>query len=160
RMLRGRGRAGLVGRDGRGRARARPGALAATPPLSSYGSALASLILQEDPMSLTSKLSAALAGAGLMYFFDPDRGNPRRAKLANAAVHARRRERELVDKAIRDARHRVRGVAQRAKHRDDRDIPDEVVAGRVHTRLGRTVSHPRAIELSVNDGCVVVRGDI
>ncbi|HEY3804974.1 MAG TPA: SRPBCC family protein [Kofleriaceae bacterium] len=111
-------------------------------------------------MSLTSKLSAALAGAGLMYFFDPDRGHPRRAKLANAAVHARKREHELVGKAVRDARHRVRGVAERVKHRDDRDIPDEVLAGRVHTGLGRAVSHPRAIELSVNDGCVLLRGDV
>ena len=54
-------------------------------------------------MSLTSKLSAALAGAASSYFFDPDRGHPRRAKLANAAVHARKREHELVGKAVRDA---------------------------------------------------------
>jgi uncharacterized membrane protein len=111
-------------------------------------------------MSFTSKLSAALAGAGLMYFLDPDRGHPRRTKLANAAVHLRRRERELVDKAIRDARHRVRGVAERAKHRRDRDISDEVLDGRVHALLGRTVSHPRAIELSVNGACVSLHGDI
>lgn len=111
-------------------------------------------------MSFTSKLSAALAGAGLMYFLDPDRGHRRRAKLADAAVHARHRERELVAKAIRDGRHRVQGITQRANQRTDRDNSDEVVAGRVHTRLGRAVSHPHAIELSVNDGCVVLHGDV
>jgi uncharacterized membrane protein len=111
-------------------------------------------------MSIMSKVSAALAGAGLMYFFDPDRGHPRRVKLANAAVHARRREHELVDKAMRDARHRIRGVTARVKHRGDRDIPDQVLDGRVHTRLGRAISHPRGIELSVSDGCVALRGDV
>ena len=111
-------------------------------------------------MSITSKLSAALAGAGLMYFLDPDRGHPRRVKLANAAVHARRRERELVDKAMRDARHRVQGVTARVKHKGDQDISDEVLDGRVHTRLGRAVSHPRAIGLSVSDGHVILHGDV
>jgi len=112
-------------------------------------------------MSFTFKLSSALAGAGLMYFLDPDRGHRRRAKLADAAVHARRRERELVAKAVRDGRHRMRGLAERAKRRrSDRDAPDEVIEGRVHARLGRAISHAHAIELSVNDGCVVLRGDV
>src|SRR5580765_1532695 len=111
-------------------------------------------------MWITSKLSGVLVGVGLMYFFDPQRGKRRRARVVEAATHAQRVERQLVGKAVRDAQHRAHGLSERVKHPLAADVPDAVVTGRVRAQLGRLVSHPRAIEAEVDGGRVVLRGPI
>ncbi|MGE0868429.1 MAG: SRPBCC family protein [Kofleriaceae bacterium] len=101
-------------------------------------------------------------GAAVMYVLDPARGRKRRARLIDAVHHARRAERELVGKAVRDARHRVRGAASRARHAFDgsASADDHVLGDRIRSALGRIVSHPHAIEITVSPGRVVVRGVI
>jgi uncharacterized membrane protein len=101
-----------------------------------------------------------LLGAGLMYFLDPVRGRRRRARINEAAHHAERVERELFAKASRDARQRVVGLTERVKHRPSSDAPDVVIAQRVRARLGRAVSHPRAIDVVVLDGRAILGGPI
>lgn len=109
---------------------------------------------------LTSFPGGFLLGAGLMYFLDPVRGRRRRARINEAVQHAQRVERELVGKASRDARHRVQGLTQRVARRPESDVSDAVILERVRARLGRAVSHPRAIDVVVIDGRVFLHGPI
>jgi uncharacterized membrane protein len=111
-------------------------------------------------MKLTSFPGAVLLGAGLMYFLDPVRGRKRRARINEAVIHAERHERELLAKAQRDARHRVHGLVERAKHRPAPDAPDQVIENRVRACLGRAVSHPHALDVVVHDGRVILRGPL
>ncbi len=100
-------------------------------------------------------------GAALMYFFDPRRGRARRARLADLAAHTLRVERRLFSKAARDAAHRARGLVQRVTHiaRPQR-ADDAVVEARVRARLGRVVSHPAAVQISVRRGTLTLRGSV
>ena len=101
-----------------------------------------------------------LLGAGLMYFLDPVRGRGRRHRFREALQHAQRVERELFGKAARDTRQRVHGVVERLSHPPARDVSDEVIEQRVRARLGRAVSHPRALDLAVVGRRVVMRGHV
>ncbi len=101
-----------------------------------------------------------LLGAGLNYFFDPVRGRRRRRRVGDLGARLRRKERDLVGKATRDASHRVRGIVERTVHPLNAAVPDEVINGRVRAQLGHVVSHARAIEVSVDDAIVTLRGPI
>jgi uncharacterized membrane protein len=101
-----------------------------------------------------------MLGAGLMYFLDPVRGRRRRARVNEVVHHAERVERELFAKASRDAQQRVVGLTERVKHRPSPDAPDTVITQRVRARLGRAVSHARAIDVMVLDGRAIVSGPI
>jgi uncharacterized membrane protein len=100
-------------------------------------------------------------GAALMYLFDPRRGRARRARIADLAAHTLRIERQLVTKAARDAAHRARGLVQRVTHAARPGHADDaVVEARVRARLGRVVSHPGAIEISIRRGTLTLRGSV
>ena len=111
-------------------------------------------------MSITRFPAGFLVGAGLMYFLDPVRGRRRRARVVEAATHARRVERQLVGKAVRDAQQRARGLGERVKHPLAAEVPDDVLQGRARAALGRILSHPGAIEVAVDGGCAILRGPI
>jgi uncharacterized membrane protein len=65
----------------------------------------------------------------------------------------------LFDKARRDAANRARGTtsAVQAIFRS-RDTDDQILVERVRARLGRLVSHPHAIDATVRNGIVTLRG--
>ncbi|MBE7369596.1 BON domain-containing protein [Ramlibacter pallidus] len=99
-------------------------------------------------------LGAAAAGAVAMYYLDPELGAQRRALLA-----------ELVRGGLPGGERRSHGrgrYARRAYHppmpadgRSDAELRD-----RIQTRLGRMVSHPRAIRVDVEDGVVHLSGRV
>jgi uncharacterized membrane protein len=97
-------------------------------------------------------------GAALMYFCDPTRGRARRARLRDMAEHARAKERRFLAKAARDAEHRIHGAVERVRHAGSRTVPDEVLEARVRSHLGRTSTHVGALQISVRDGEVTIRG--
>jgi uncharacterized membrane protein len=108
------------------------------------------------------KLAGALGlGAGLMYLLDPEAGRRRRHALAQRAGRTARRAGDGTARATRDATHRVHGLfaAARNRFRAD-DASSETVARRIRSRLGHVVSHPHAIDVSVEDGRVVLEGPI
>jgi uncharacterized membrane protein len=109
----------------------------------------------------TTLLGAAAIGAGLMYLFDPVRGRRRRRLLTDQLVHATRVLGEAAGTTKRDVANRSRGLAMefRARFGSD-DADDEVVEQRVRSTLGRVVSHPRALEVVVDDGRVRLRGPV
>jgi uncharacterized membrane protein len=98
-------------------------------------------------------------GAGLMYLFDPERGSRRRALVRDKAVHAWKVTETAVGKTSRDLQNRARGLAATTKGVMVReDVSDEVLIERVRARLGRVVSHPRAIEVTSDQGRVTLSG--
>jgi uncharacterized membrane protein len=101
-------------------------------------------------------------GAGLMYLLDPQRGRARRARVINALVHASKAERRLVRKGLRDARQRLVGVSERSRRVFSEPAPDEVIIGRVRSRLGRAIAHghAHALDIEVKHGRVILRGPV
>jgi uncharacterized membrane protein len=74
-------------------------------------------------------LGGAAIGAATMYYFDPDRGQARRAKCESRWVGRANKTREYLDKGGRDLSHRVQGLAAAAKDlatgRDLRSSPEQ-----------------------------------
>ena len=99
------------------------------------------------------------AGALTMYFFDPQRGRRRRAELRDAVNHSRSEMAKFTSRFGRDLANRVEGVTAEAKQFLDHASPtDYVLEQKVHTALGRVVSHPGAIDVSAKNGCVFLNG--
>ncbi len=110
---------------------------------------------------LISPLAAAALGAAGMYFFDPDTGRRRRALVRDKAVHFTTKAQDMLCAGAVDLQQRTRGTFRALAAQVDREPPsDRVLAERVRAKLGRYVSHPRAIEVSANSGEVVLSGSI
>jgi uncharacterized membrane protein len=109
-----------------------------------------------------ARFTSFVVGAGLMYLLDPQRGRARRARVVNALVHASKAERRLVRKGLRDARQRLQGVSERSRRVFSEPAPDEVILGRVRSRLGRAIAHAHAhaLDLEVKDGRLILRGPV
>jgi uncharacterized membrane protein len=106
-------------------------------------------------------ISGATIGAGLMYLADPDRGNRRRSVVRDQMVHGFRSFGSVIDKGIRDLRNRARGTAAEAWHAAKPDnVSDEILVDRVRAKIGRTISHPSAIEVTAKDGRIIVSGPV
>ena len=110
---------------------------------------------------LVPLLVAAGLGASAMYLLDPARGRRRRRLLADKLVHAAHVVSDEAGTTRRDLANHARGLAAAARRPfagDDAD--DAVIRERVRAELGRAVSHPAAIDVSVNDGCVTLSGAV
>jgi uncharacterized membrane protein len=106
-------------------------------------------------------ISAAAIGAGLMYLADPDRGNRRRAFVRDQVTHGFRSFGSVAGKGFRDARNRARGIVAEAWCAvKSRDVSDDVLVDRVRAKIGRTVSHPSAIEVTARNGKVTLSGPV
>jgi hypothetical protein len=100
-------------------------------------------------------------GGGLMYLFDPDRGRRRRSLIRDKAAGAVRDVDDAINKSARDIGNRAKGVMAEARSLFSfGEIPDEILVTRVQAKIGRLVSHPHAIEVSVDDGEVTLRGPV
>ncbi len=102
------------------------------------------------------------AGALGLYLLDPALGRRRRHALRDHVEAAWCDFTRLLDRGARDLAHRARGLLAKANgvaHRRDR-VDDQVLVERVRTKLGRVVSHPHAIEVSANDGTILLVGPI
>jgi len=106
-------------------------------------------------------IGAAGLGAGLMFFLDPDMGNRRRAILGDKLVSLGHLAGWAADKTARDVRNRLNGAVQSIRSRF-RDTPaiDVVLMERVRSKMGRAVSHPHAIHVTVQNGRVRLTGEI
>jgi len=106
-------------------------------------------------------ISGAAIGAALMYLADPDRGNRRRSFARDKIVHGCRTLGQAAGKGIRDLGNRGRGTASEVRRAiRPQHASDEVLFDRVRAKIGRTVSHASAIEVSVRNGRVVLAGPV
>jgi hypothetical protein len=100
-------------------------------------------------------------GAGLMYFLDPERGRRRRALVRDKIAHTARIGEGAIEATGRDVAHRATGVTARVRRMARHGAVDDLVlVERVRAKLGRYVSHPRAIDVDAVDGRVTLRGPI
>jgi hypothetical protein len=96
-----------------------------------------------------------------MYFFDPNVGNRRRALVRDQFVHAGSKACKAADVVKRDAANRWHGVVAELRSSLRPDHPsDDVLEARVRSALGRCVSHPAAIEVHSQEGCVCLSGPV
>lgn len=106
-------------------------------------------------------LSGVLLGASAMYVLDPDRGARRRSLIRDKGIRASRKLSEGAAATARDVRNRSSGTAAAVAARLKRDqAGDEKVQERVRSALGRVASRPGAIDVSVYNRRVIVRGPV
>ena len=107
-----------------------------------------------------SVTTGAGLGAGLTYFYDPDRGHARRKKVADRAVSLIAQGERLVEHKGKNMLSRAERILSQARplfHRQE-DVPDEVLLERVRSRLGHVVQHPQSISATVEGGGVRLTG--
>jgi uncharacterized membrane protein len=106
-------------------------------------------------------IAGATIGATLMYFADPDRGNRRRAIAREKLTHAVHEFGCVTDKGIRDLGNRGRGlIAEAWCSLKRQNVDDEILVDRVRAKIGRATSHPGEIEVTVQNGYVVLSGPV
>lgn len=106
-------------------------------------------------------IGGVLVGAGLMFLLDPDRGARRRSLVRNQAVRAQHKLGDGLGATARDLGNRARGTVAGLRSRFRREyVDDPVLHERVRSVLGRAVSHPAAIGVSISEGQVTLRGDV
>lgn len=100
-------------------------------------------------------------GTGLMFLLDPNQGKRRRALLRDKCYWAARKTGEGAGVTARDLRNRTQGIVSEMKSRfSSESVDDAVLHDRLRAKLGRIVSHPKAIDVSVQNGRVVLSGPI
>jgi BON domain-containing protein len=101
------------------------------------------------------------AGVALMYFCDPDRGARRRALVRDKFIHWSHRLNDASRATTRDLGHRLQGAAARVRRSWEEQLaPDEILVERVRSRVGRVITHPRAIDVMACDGVVTLCGPL
>jgi hypothetical protein len=102
-----------------------------------------------------------ILGAGLMYLLDPNKGPARRAMLRDKITGTFHDGRDFVGAGVRDLRNRAEGAVHRTtSHIRPDSADDDTLAERVRAKLGRYVSHPRALSVEARDGLVTLHGPI
>lgn len=114
--------------------------------------------------SLMKLLGAVAVGAVAMYMSDPERGRRRRALASDKMRSLAVRTGDAIDVASRDLGNRMQGLRAQASRifsrRSGSTVDDEVLMARVRKEIGRAVSHPRAIKVTAQQGCVRLYGPV
>jgi uncharacterized membrane protein len=106
-------------------------------------------------------LLGSICGALLMYLLDPLSGRRRRALVRDQLAHCWRLANEAALVTARDVSNRLRGLSAETRRAMHRDAPsDDVLQARIRARIGRLVSHPHSIEVTVMRGQVRLEGPI
>jgi len=115
-----------------------------------------------DALKAGAGLAMAVGvGAGLMYFFDPNRGRARRAIVRNKATKLYHDGVERAEHTIKDLENRLNGVAHEAEaFLDTEPVSDEVLVARIRTKLGRLIARPHRVTVAAKDGHVTLTGQV
>lgn len=109
----------------------------------------------------TGLIGAVAAGAAGMYLLDPERGRRRRAILRDKLRSAAHQLGDASEVTARDVANRAWGMAARLRSLAlRRPVSDQQIAERVRATLGFVVRHPRALDVRVEDGRVLLTGPI
>jgi hypothetical protein len=110
---------------------------------------------------LISFMKGAAFGAGMMYFFDPVLGRRRRSLVRDQFIHLANKSCDVADAKYRDMQNRLYGTFAEMRSALRHDEPtDEVLTDRVRATIGRYISHPSAIDVTVRKGVVTLSGPI
>lgn len=112
-------------------------------------------------MRLLTFIKGIGVGATLMYFFDPDRGNRRRALARDKAIHTTTRLGKTADAVSRDFTNRAGGLVAELQSLFSIETPTDVrVVERVRARIGHVVAHPSKVKVSARYGVVTLGGSV
>jgi len=113
-------------------------------------------------MNYTKSLMSGLGlGAGLMYFLDPAAGRRRQALVRDKVIRGWNKAGDAIEATACDLSNRARGLMAEARSLvSGGSVPDEVLVERVRSKIGHVVSHPSAIEVTVDQGRVTLRGPV
>lgn len=112
-------------------------------------------------MKLKTLLVSMGLGAGLMYFFDPQHGDRRRALVRDKVDRFVNSIDESMDKALEDTRNRARGVlSEMTAKLSDQGAPDWILEERVRSNLGRLARHARAVTVTADGGRIYLSGPV
>jgi hypothetical protein len=110
-------------------------------------------------MRIASLIGGLGAGAALVYFLDPKKGAARRSLVRDKAGAVWDAKMSAKRAMLKDARNRLQGVAAVAREKLVHEpIPDERLVARVRSAIGHVLSHPRAIEVTAENGHVHLHG--
>ncbi len=105
----------------------------------------------------------AAMGAGLMFFFDPDAGNRRRAIVRDRTAGFFRRGVRRSERAGRVVAAEAYGVSQKVQHLEEesKDFDDATLAHKVETEVFRDPDVPKGnVNVNAEDGVVYLRGEV
>lgn len=107
-------------------------------------------------------VAALAAGAAVMYYLDPDRGRRRRALVRDQVLSISHETGGMARARGKRAADRMKGLVARgrARLRPAEPESDAQLRDRIRSRLGRIVSHPRAVHVDVDRGRVSLSGHI
>jgi uncharacterized membrane protein len=107
-------------------------------------------------------LGGLAAGAGMMYYLDPDRGRRRRALARDKCFSLFCQSGRAMDATARNLRAEGIGLVarMRSRMRHEDQASDEKLVARVRSEMGRAVSHPHAIDVMAQHGRVVLHGPV
>jgi uncharacterized membrane protein len=108
-----------------------------------------------------SALGWFVGGAGLMYLLDPRRGARRRTVIRDKTVRAMNDSGTGLRRTGQYLRDSSKGLVAETRARFSREqASDYKVGARVRSAMGRVVSHPSAVWVTVVDGNVTLCGDV
>jgi osmotically-inducible protein OsmY len=112
---------------------------------------------------LLNASTGILAGAALMYFFDPDRGRARRTMMKDKTNRVVHEGLVAADRAVKDVKNRASGLAHDAEellHSKQEPVDDDILIARVRAKLGHLVENPHKLTVEADDGHVTLAGQI
>jgi osmotically-inducible protein OsmY len=107
-------------------------------------------------------ITGVVLGSGLMFLLDPQAGRRRRALVRDKTVRWSRATSNAVNTSWRRIEGTSRGVAATVRHLryGEEEVDDQTLEARLRMCIGRHSAHPRAIDVSVSDGCVRLTGKV
>jgi uncharacterized membrane protein len=106
-------------------------------------------------------ITAFTLGGAAMYLLDPDRGRRRRALMRDKLKHSTHQVESAIAVTSSDLQNRAKGITAAVGHLFTRETPDnQILVARVRSKIGRVVSHPSSLEVSADNGTVILRGPI
>jgi len=110
-------------------------------------------------------LSAAMGGAALAYFLDPQSGRRRRHQsrdqLVSLALHGTKRARKLVHHATADAAGTARRAVHALRQPEEAELDDATLVDKVESIVFRKHDVPKGqININAENGVVFLRGQV
>lgn len=112
--------------------------------------------------SMLSSIAALAAGVAAMYYLDPEMGRRRRALAIDRMEALTHDVADLAQALGKRSVNRLEGWLAMARqfNQANETLEDDQLRERIRARLGHVVSHPRAIQVGVDQGGVVLSGKI
>jgi osmotically-inducible protein OsmY len=120
---------------------------------------------REDTNKMTKRglVMWSAAGAAAMYFFDPEQGRTRRAKVRDTMVKIVKRGQRTAESTGQAVSAQASAVKEKAAHRGEETPPenDETLRDKIQSEVLTRHNYPKGdINVNVENGVVYLRGQV